>query len=257
MDALLATVLACATWALYNAFIPADEAKAQLSPHQQVYASIAAGIFIALGLLLSFTTLMLSLVVAALVAWRVLAGPVRHADILRWAGLGATLACTVLLVLGAIWLASGYNSVAAFLVGTANNGLDVGGRVSPLGLSSYLFFLAVNAVAYGCFLGPWPLHRLIVGARQAAGRAVAGTLRPADALLAGLISLLGGMLFSGLFYREIERIWLFSHILIAAALADGIMQETDRRSQLALSSLMIIGLFMHSLIFRAVLRVSW
>jgi hypothetical protein len=72
-----------------------------------------------------------------------------------------------------------------------------------------------------------------------------------------MTALLGGMLLSGLFYREVERIWLFSHILIAAALADGIMQETDRRSQITLSGLIILGLFIHSLIFRAVLRVSW
>jgi hypothetical protein len=140
----------------------------------------------------------------------------------------------------------------------ANNRVDIGRRISPIGLSSYLFFLAVNAVAYGCFLGPWPLHRLIIGARQSAGRAAAGTLHAADAIGAGAASLLGGMLLSGLFYREVERIWLFCNILIAAALADGIMQELeDRRSQLTLSGLMILGLFIHSLIFRAVLRVSW
>jgi hypothetical protein len=213
--------------------------------------------WLALGLLLSFTTLMLALVVFALVAWRLHAAPLRRADVLRWAGLGATVACTVLVVLGAVWLVSGYNSVAAFFIGMANNRIDVGARVSPLGLSSYLFFLAVNAVAYGCFLGPWPLHRLIIGARESACRATAGTLRPADALWAGLTCLMGGMLLSGLFYREVERIWLFSHILIAAALADGIMQETDRRSQLALSGLMILGLFIHSLIFRAAMHVSW
>jgi hypothetical protein len=212
---------------------------------------------IALGLLLSFTTLMLALVALALLIWRLRAGPVSRAELLRWAGLAATVAGTVLLALGAVWLLSGYNSLAAFFVGMANNKLDVGGRVSPLGLSSYLLFLAVNAVAYGCFLGPWPLHRLLVGARRGVGQIVAGSPRPADAIWAGMAALLGGMLLSGLFYREVERIWLFSHILLAAALADGIMRETDRRSQIALAALMIAGLFAHSLIFRAVLRVSW
>ena len=260
MDALLATVLACAICALYNAFVPsiADaEAKAQLSPQHQRYSAIAAGLWLALGLLLSFTTLMLAFVALALAAWRLRSGPLRRTDLLRWAGAAVAVAGTVLLALGAIWLASGYNSVTAFFVGMANNRIDVGKRISPIGLSSYLLFLAVNAVAYGCFLGPWPLHRLISGARRQVGQIAAGSARPADALWAGMAALLGGMLLSGLFYREVERIWLFGNILVAAALADGIMQERDRRSQLALSGLMILGLFIHSLIFRAVLRVSW
>lgn len=273
LDALLATVLACATCALYAAFVPGQKSRGEAAPvdlcacaHYQAalfrpytlqWYAIAAGLFIALGLLLSFTTLMLVFVVIALAAWRLRVGPLRRADLLRWAGLGATVAGTVLLALGAVWLASGYNSVAALLVGMANNRVDVGKRISPIGLSSYLFFLAVNAVAYGSFLGPWPLHRLILGARQRLGQIVAGQARPAAALWAGATALLGGMLLSGLFYREVERIWLFGNILIAAALADGIMQETDRRSQLALSGLMIVGLFIHSLIFRAALRVSW
>jgi hypothetical protein len=70
-------------------------------------------------------------------------------------------------------------------------------------------------------------------------------------------ALLLGMLLSGQFYREIERIWLFSHILIAAVLADGIMEQDSRRKQLALAALILGTLFVHSVIFRATLRVSW
>nr|WP_255603377.1 glycosyltransferase family 39 protein [Oscillochloris sp. ZM17-4] len=256
MDALLATVLAWATWALYATFISDAGPNAARSALHQIYP-VLAGLLIALGLLLSFTTLMLGLVALTLAVWRLRAGPVGRADLLRWAGLAATVAGAALLALGAVWLLSGYSSLAAFLMGVANNKIDVGERVSPLGLSSYLFFLAVNAVAYGCFLGPWLLHRLIVGARRGVGQIVAGSPRPADAVWAGAAALIGGMLLSGLFYREVERIWLFSHILLATALADGIMRETSRRSQIALAALILVGLFAHSLIFRAALRVSW
>jgi uncharacterized membrane protein (DUF485 family) len=254
MDAMFATVLACATSSLYAALVVHDRPGA-LAP--QLLAAAAAGAWIALGLLFSFTTLMLALVVLALLARRLAVGPRRREDALRWAAAGGAIAGTVLLLLGVLWAATGYNSVAAFFMGVANNRLDVGARVSPLGLSSYLFFLAVNAVAFGWYLGPWVIYRLGKGAGSQIARSAAGVDRPADALGAGMAGMLLGMLFSGLFYREIERVWLFSHILIAAALADGIMQSDNRRGRVVLAALMLTALFVHSVIFRAALRVSW
>jgi hypothetical protein len=162
----------------------------------------------------------------------------------------------VLLLLGLLWVATGYNSVAAFFAGVAGNRVDVSERVSPLGLSSYLFFFAVNAVAYGCFLGPWVVYRLGVSGREQIARALRGPDLPADSLGAGMAALLVGMLCSGLFYREIERVWLFAHILIAAVLAGGIMQVAGR-SRIVLAALLLGSLFVHSVIFRATLRVSW
>ena len=253
MDALYATVLAWAIYGLYRALVILDQPGGPLAP--QLLAALATGTWIALGLLFSFTTLMLALVVAALVARRLALGPRRPGDALRWAAIGGVLAGAVLLPLGALWLATGYNSLAAFFSGVANNRLDVAARVSPLGLSSYLFFLAVNSVAYAWFLGPWLVYRLGRDGLAQIARTRAGVARPADALGLGLLALLLGMLFSGLFYREIERVWLFSHILIAATLADGIMEQYDRRGSLA--ALVLLSLFAHSVIFRAALRVSW
>lgn len=279
MDALFATVLACAISSLYAALVIHDAPAARASEQpaavaeaparrstfyvlrstfpRQLLAAAGAGAWIALGLLFSFTTLMLALVVLALVARRLAIGPRRREDALRWAAIGGVIAGTVLLILGAFWAATGYNSVAAFFTGVANNRLDVGARVSPLGLSSYLFFLAVNAVAFGWYLGPWVIYRLGRSSGAQIARSAAGVDRPADALGVGLAGLLLGMLFSGLFYREIERVWLFSHILIATALADGIMHNDDRRGRVVLAALMLVALFVHSVIFRAALRVSW
>lgn len=253
MDALYATVLAWAIYGLYRALVILDQPDGPLAP--QLLAAFTAGAWIALGMLFSFTTLMLALVVLALVARRLALGPRRLNDALRWAAIGGVLAGAVLLPPGALWLATGYNSLAAFFSGVANNRLDVAARVSPLGLSSYLFFLAVNSVAYAWFLGPWLIYRLGRHGQACIARTRAGVARPADALGIGLLALLLGMLFSGLFYREIERVWLFSHILIAAALADGIMEQYDRRGSLA--ALVLLSLFAHSVIFRAALRVSW
>jgi|GEM_PF-800756 len=253
MDALYATVLAWAIYGLYRALVILEQPAASLAP--QLRAALIAGVWIALGLLFSFTTLMLALVVLALVARRLVLGPRRPEDALRWAALGGVLAGVVLLLLGALWLATGYDSLAAFFSGVANNRLDVAARVPPLGLSSYLYFLAVNSIAYAWFLGPWLLYRLGRDGQAGIARTRAGVDRPADALALGLVALLLGMLFSGLFYREIERVWLFSHILIAAVLADGIMEQYDRRGSLA--ALALLALFAHSVIFRAALRVSW
>lgn len=255
MDALFATVLAWAIYALYCALVIRDQPAAPVGP--QLLAAVVAGAWIALGLMFTFTTLMLALLALALVARRIAVGPRRRADVLRWAATGGVIGGTVLLLLGALWAATGYNSVAAFFSGVANNRLDVTARISPLGLSSYLFFLAVNAVAFGCFLGPWLIYRLGRSTRLHLSRISAGQDRPADSLAIGLAALLLGMLFSGLFYREIERVWLFSHILVAAVLADGMMDQSDRRSRLTLAAVLMTVLFVHSVIFRAALRVSW
>lgn len=272
LDALFATVLAWAIYALYAALVIHDGAHGSPrtgaaccapapTPHAsratQLWFALAAGLWIALGLLLSFTTLMLAFVVLALTARRVALGPRRPADVARWAVVGAVIAGGALLPLAALWAVSGYDSLAAFFSGIANNRLDVTARISPLGLASYLFFLAVNTVAYGWFLGPWLLYRLGRDARRQIARSAAGVNRPADALGVGLAALLLGMLLSGLFYREIERIWLFSHILSAALLSDGMIEEDHSHRRQILAALLLISLFVHSVIFRVALRVSW
>lgn len=271
MDALYATVQACAIAAIYRAFVIHDRPEAPAA--RQIWAAVGAGCWIALGLLLNFTTLMLAFLVLGLLvrrvalimpsgiiaaqdnAWQTATSLSAHAA--RWLAAGAALAGTVLLLLGLVWAATGYDSITAFFSGVANNRVDVRERVSPLGLSSYLFFLAVNSVAYGLVLGPWLLYRLGVSVRQQIGRARDQVDRPADALGVGMAALLLGMLFAGLFYREIERIWLFSHLLLAGTLADGIMQLADRRRRLLLAGLILVSLMAHSVIFRATLRIAW
>lgn len=255
LDALFATVLAWAIYYLYRALVILDQPDTALGP--QLRAAAVAGIWIAIGLFFSFTTLMLALAALALIVRRIVLGPRRREDVLRWAMVGGVIAGIVLLLLDGLWLTTGYHSLDAFFRGVEQNRLDVEARVSPLGLSSYVFFLAVNAVAYGWFLGPWVIYRLGRDGRQGIVRMLAGQARPADALSLGVLVLLLGMLFSGLFYREIERVWLFSHILIAAALADGIIEGYNRNRGGVLATLLLTTLFAHSVIFRAALRVSW
>jgi hypothetical protein len=224
---------------------------------RQIGAVVAAGAWIGLGLLFSFTTLMLVFVVGALVLRRLVLGPRHSSVVLRWLTLGGILGGTTLLLLGSVWLITGYDSIAAFFSAVANNRLDVSERVSPLGLSSYLFFLAVNSVAWGWFLGPWALYRLWQGGCQAWALTLKGDQRLMLTPAIGVVTLVVGLLFSGLFYREIERIWLFSHALIAPVLAIGITERPQQRERLVLAGLVLITLCLHSIVFRATLRVAW
>jgi hypothetical protein len=254
MDALFAVPMAWAIWWLYAALVLYDQPNTLA---QQLGAACAAGAWIAFSLFFSFTTFMLAFVVLALVARRIALGPRRSSDVLRWAAVGGALAGTVLLLLGALWLVTGYDSIAAFFNGVANNRLDVGARISPLGLSSYLFFLAVNVVAFGWYLGPWLIYRLGVSSGQQINAVRNNDANPTNSSAIGMSALLLGMLFAGLFYREIERIWLFSHILIAGTLALGIMEAPERRNRSILATAVLVTICIHSVIFRAVLRISW
>jgi hypothetical protein len=85
----------------------------------------AAGAWIALGLFFSFTTLMLALLVLGLTARRVVIGPRGRGDLLRWIAVGGVIAGTTLLLLGGVWAATGYNSVAAFFSAMANNRVEL------------------------------------------------------------------------------------------------------------------------------------
>jgi hypothetical protein len=271
MDALYAVLLAWAVWCLYAAFVvyepTTDEGRTATLPLssvvrrrsfiRQIVAAGAAGAWLAGGLLFSFTTLMLVFVVLALVVHRLVSGPRTLADALRWLALGGIMGGTTLFVLGLVWAITGYDSVAAFFSGIANNRVDVLERVSPLGLSSYLFFLAVNAVAWGWFLGPWALYRLCVAGREAIAATAQGTGRAAAAVSFGMSALILGMLFSGLFYREIERIWLFSHVLVAPALAANLLGGASQRQRWILAGFFLAALALQSIIFRATLRVAW
>lgn len=255
MDALFATLLACATTALYSAILVPDEPGTRLAPHLLV--AVAAGVWVAFGLFFTFTTLMLALIVLALVLYRLRVSRRPGLSFQRLVAVCAVIGGTVLLVLALLWAATGYNTLAAFFVGVANNRVDVLARVSPLGLSSYLFFLAVNAVAFCWFLGPWAGFRLVRSGGAQVARASTGVERKGDALGVGMAALIGGMLASGLFFREIERVWLFAHILIAAVLANGIMEQADRRSRVLLAAALLVALFVHGIVFRAALRVAW
>jgi hypothetical protein len=164
---------------------------------------------------------------------------------------------TVLALLALVFLVSGYDSIAGFVQGTRNNYDEVQQQLPPSGPATYLFFLAANALAYAWFLGPWTVFRLAAAGRAGLRATIDRRANTGALLAAAYATMVLGMLASGLFTREVERIWTFSHILVASTLASGMILENTRRQTAMLFALMLCALFLHSLIFRTVLRVAW
>ncbi|NJM09219.1 hypothetical protein HC891_27975 [Candidatus Gracilibacteria bacterium] len=283
MDAAYATVLACAADALHRAITVAaprlsiqdSEFRSQepevrssnsathhasrITHHggrlDTVVASLVAGFWVALGFMFTWGTAMLALFAAALVVgllwqnWRAWLRPLLMRSVV--------ICGSVLALLALVYLVTGYDSIAGFAQGTRNNYDAVQQQLPPNGLATYLFFLAANALAYAWFLGPWPVFRLTGAGRDGLAAAVARHADKAQLLGAAYTTMVLGMLASGLFTREVERIWTFSHILVASVLANGMIQGNNRRQTATLFALMLCALFVHGLIFRATLRVSW
>lgn len=256
MDAVFATVLAAATYCLARALL--DD---QNEGRSRLYA-IFAGLWLAIGLVLVFTTLVLGLFVVAIACWLLLQRPTLD-TIRRLVIQGALVGGTTLLLLAGVWATTGYNSWEAFREGSANNVIDVQERTPPASPATYLFFLSANLVAWGIYLGPWGTSLLAQGGAQGITalrltdqRNKCETTR-VDAILAGTVVLVSGLFVSGLFVREVERILLFTHILVAFAMAHGIMKQQSSISYRFLTIVMVSTLFLQALVMRALLRIYW
>jgi Dolichyl-phosphate-mannose-protein mannosyltransferase len=255
MDAVFATILAFAI----------DAIHAALMPGARVWRALAAGAWLALGMCFSFITLMLGFYAAVLLIWRIF--QVYPAE----RGIDATqhnlfrqplpTALVIYAIMGLLlvmlrWL-TGFDIVAALIQGTAVNYDALHQQLPPAGPAFYLFFLAVNSVAYACYLGPWVLDRVAVSGRAGLAALQRGQASSAQALAASLVVLLLGMLFSGLFTREVERIWSFTHILVAAVVAYSIIAEARDTHWLRTAGLMLGTLFLQGVVFRMVFSIYW
>ena len=244
MDAVFATIMAWA--ALYLTLA--------LAPQGRWWHALVAGAWVGLGFFFTFGTAMLVLYVGGLLLWRLRGSLSSLRELIPQS---AIVTGVVLGSFGLLYLVSGYHTFEAFFQGTENNFDEVQQRLPPPGPARYLFFVAANAIAFAWFLGPWLLWRFGGAARRGLRELVGGRAGLAEAVGAGSAIMLLGMLFSGLFTREVERIWMFSHILVASVAVNGIMREIDRRAQPLLIALLLITLFAHAAIFRATLRIYW
>jgi hypothetical protein len=213
-----------------------------LEPPYRVWLAVVAGLCIAAALFMTYATTQLFFfgVAAASFAlaryiphmgWRtVLVGFVRQ---------GAITAGIIIGIYLILFIATGFNVISASRTATQING-EMMGRFREYGppptpflppsYDYYLRFASANLVAYLAFLTPWVLAAL------SSLYVKAGTVgwRPLWAALLGSLGVLViGMWLSGLFNREVERIWMFTYpfvaVLVACQLGDGSVTQFRRR----------------------------
>lgn len=187
--------------------------------------AILAGALLALALFFTYATTQLAffgLGAAAMALWRRPSWPSAQ-QIVRQ---GALTVGVIVLAYAAIFLLTGFNVLQASSAATAENARVMGRwlygqRERPLlppSMDYYLLFLSANITAYLWYLSPWGLTAL--------GSELLASLRrgwrQADAFSALLVAAgvcLLGMWLSGLFNREVERIWGFTYPLAAVLIA--------------------------------------
>ncbi|MFV9505510.1 MAG: hypothetical protein AB4911_13220 [Oscillochloridaceae bacterium umkhey_bin13] len=237
-----------------------------LEPPMQRRDAVLAGVLIALGLFFTYaaTQLFFFGVAVALVAvvrrWPI--SP-RQGLARLWHAARPVLAqgliaagVIVVLYLG-LYLTTGFNVVLGALRSTAINAevmRDVTARpFLPPSLAYYTLFLGANLLAFGWYLGPWGLSASnAAGGRSLNERPLTGW----SLLAAGLVALIGGMAVSGLFNREVERIWGFTYPLFTALIARHALQGSPHAQPWRAG--MFLGLaFAHGLMIRLLLNTFW
>ncbi len=205
-----------------------------LEPPYRLWLAVVAGLCIAAALFMTYATTQLFFfgVAAASFAlvryiphmgWRtVLVGVVRQ---------GAITAGIIIAIYLILFMATGFNVISASRIATQING-EMMGRFREYGppptpflppsYDYYLRFAAANLVSYLAFLTPWGLAALSSLFLKAG---TVGWQPLWAALLGALGALVLGMWLSGLFNREVERIWMFTYpfvaVLVAYQLGDG------------------------------------
>jgi hypothetical protein len=243
-DAVHNTILAWAIWAFWAAMRPAVGRV-----EGSAWVALLAGLLLALGLFFNFTTLTLGIFGVAVIGNLLVTGYGSRAHTLRQSLL---LAAALAGFYALIYLWSGYNIVASILAGTRNNFDEVQQDLPPSGLATYLFYVLVNLVPYMWYLSFWGLPislRLGVTSLQRWGQASGITL-----LAGAWLILVMGLALSGLFTREVERIWGFSYPLVAVIVASYLV--SGRRS-LWWAALGLTQFFLLSMFFRTWLNTYW
>ncbi|MFV9507142.1 MAG: hypothetical protein AB4911_21540 [Oscillochloridaceae bacterium umkhey_bin13] len=240
-----------------------------LEPGSRPRMALLAGAVIGLGLFFTFAATQLAffgLAVLLVAIWR------QRSALGPATGWGAALAHPLrqsLLAAGVIggaylvlWLVTGYNVVAGALAATAHNATVMRGFADeatsrafvPPSLAFYTLHLLANLLPFAWYLGPWGLQASLAGGHHALQQR---PWRGLASLSLATAALVGGMVLSGLFNREVERIWSFVYPLAAVVIAAHSLRGTspgERRWRAA----MYLGLFVaHTMFIRVTLNTFW
>ncbi|MCX7858671.1 MAG: hypothetical protein N2385_01160 [Chloroflexus sp.] len=216
-----------------------------LEPPYRPWLAVVVGLSIAAALFMTYaaTQLFFFGVAAAVLALA------RHSSQAGWRSTllaiirqGAIAAGVIVAIYALIFLTTGFNVISAARAATQING-EMMGRFREYGppptpflppsYDYYLRFAAANLVSYLVFVTPWALAAL----SALYMRARSERWQPAwAALLGALGALVLGMWLSGLFNREVERIWMFTYPLVAVLVAYHILtgETAQQRWRLAL-----------------------
>lgn len=237
-----------------------------LEPGRRAAAAALAGLLIALGLFFTYAATQLfffGLAVALVAVLRGWAQGAGRGPARLWAAArpvlsqGLIAAGVIVAIYLAIFLATGYNVVVGALESTTINVAVMRGVEQlpflPPSLSYYVLFLSANLLAFGWYLGPWGLtSTTLAGGAALRERPLTTT----SALSAGLLALIAGMALSGLFNREVERIWGFTYPLLAVLVACHALQG-DRYEQRWRAGLFLCLAFAHGFLIRLLLHTGW
>lgn len=176
---------------------------------------------------------------------------------------GATAVAVLVAVYAAVYLVSGFDIIAASIQAKANNARLLGdpAELNPslMGLPTiahYTYYLGVNIVPYLWYLAPWGLAALTVQAVPAF-RSWRTPTSSYTRLLLALVALVAGMWLSGLFVREVERIWGFTYPLAAVLIAHHVWDAPTAQARLWRAGLWLSLYFAQSFVMRQLLNLYW
>ncbi|NTV63002.1 MAG: glycosyltransferase family 39 protein [Oscillochloris sp.] len=256
MDGIFNTLLAFAAIAFLLALEPPFRAR----------SAALAGLLISLGLFFTYATTQLAFFGAAVAALAIVRGwgatSGSHTARLRAAARpvlrqGLIAVAVIVGSYGLLFLISGFNVVEGAVRATTINAEVMRSVTSqaflPPSFAYYTLYIVANLLAFGWYLGPWGLTAIVFAGSDAAAK------RPPTSwtlLAIGSATLIAGMTLSGLFNREVERIWGFTYPLLAALAASHSLQGSDHERRWRAG--LFLGLaFTHSLCIRALLNTSW
>lgn len=211
-----------------------------LEPPYRLWLAVVAGLAIAAALFMTYAATQLFFFGVAAVGFAL----VRHTPHQGWRPTlialirqGAVTAGIIIVIYLIIFVTTGFNVVSASRTATMINGetmerfREYGPPPTPFlppSYDYYLRFAAANLVSYLVFLTPWALAALSMLYLRAGS---VGWQPQWAALLGSLGVFVLGMWLSGLFNREVERIWMFTYPLAAVLVAYQIVDGSERRQR--------------------------
>jgi hypothetical protein len=241
-----------------------------LEPGAGVVRAMLSGALIALALFFTYTTTQLFFFGVVTFVFAVVRAYPRGSG---WKQLGQALllplrqalisAATIIVIYVILYWATGFHLLEAIRRASALNsiamhGIDTSMRpfsFLPPSLAAYTDFLAPNLLPYLWYLAPWGLTAL---SAVLLGRIFQHQkFELVDSIVFGLAGVVAGMWLSGLFLREVERVWAFTYPLAAVLIAYHVWQGPSLHVRLWRAGLFLTLFSLQVVLMRVWLYTFW